>query len=336
MKVKTGEVTNLKQKNKQLAEELAELQNNANGKSSKEDDSEKCSKLTKVVSNKSKEVTELKTENKVMKERNEEMNKRMNEMSSKVTTLETRNTRLETQVENLIDAVGRNHTKSGKNESAPKSPSRDDSEMNTRPATKCKHNDKAICLRKDTCQFVHTKIVCSSFTKHGECSSQDTCMKRHPHGICNRWKRGVCDKDTDCFYRHPEGEEGSESRKRALSSEQMDQSNKSQKLNEENLKKQEDHFLFKKMMEIEKKLERKEENVPSGWINARWSAANTAHPTFSTQAANLAPSFQTPNHVPAYQTTFAPTTPSGSQWIQQQQPPQQVIYPFPGVQQFQN
>ena len=64
MKVKTGEVTNLKTKNKQLAGKLAELQNNVNGKSRKEDESDKCPKLTKVVSNKSKEVTELKTERK--------------------------------------------------------------------------------------------------------------------------------------------------------------------------------------------------------------------------------------------------------------------------------
>ena len=72
------EITNLKTKNKQLAEELAQLRNNVNGKSSKEDESEKCSKLTKVVSNKCKEETELKTKNKALKERNEEKNKKMN------------------------------------------------------------------------------------------------------------------------------------------------------------------------------------------------------------------------------------------------------------------
>ena len=78
IRVETGEITNLKTKNKQLAEELAQLRNNVNGKSSKEDESEKCSKLTKVVSNKCKEETELKTENKALKERNEEKNKKMN------------------------------------------------------------------------------------------------------------------------------------------------------------------------------------------------------------------------------------------------------------------
>ena len=46
IRVKTGEITKLKTKNKQLAEELAHLQNNVNGKSSKEDESEKCSKKT--------------------------------------------------------------------------------------------------------------------------------------------------------------------------------------------------------------------------------------------------------------------------------------------------
>jgi chromosome segregation ATPase len=74
MKSKTAEVNDLKAKNKQLADELAELQNTVNNKSDngKTDESEKCSKLTKVVSNKSKEISALKAENKVMKERNQE------------------------------------------------------------------------------------------------------------------------------------------------------------------------------------------------------------------------------------------------------------------------
>ena len=67
IRVKTGEITKLKTKNKQLAEELAELQNNVNGKSRKEDESDKCPKLTKVVSNKSKEVTDLKSETRLRK-----------------------------------------------------------------------------------------------------------------------------------------------------------------------------------------------------------------------------------------------------------------------------
>jgi hypothetical protein len=345
MKTKTVEIADLKRKNKQLADELSELQNIVNGKGGKVDESEKCLKLTKVVSNKSKEITDLKTENTSLKEKNQDMIKKLNEMSTTVTGLEVKNTRLESQVENLIEAVGKNDTKSRKNEPivTNKPRSRDEEDMSPKPMTKCRHNDKAICLRKDSCQFLHNKIVCNAYSKYGTCENEERCMKRHPHGICNRWKKGVCDKENECFYRHPAGEEGSESRKRTLSNQQMYQNNKSQKIVEETQKNQDNHFLVQKVLDLEKKykcleekkLEKKEENIPAGWINTRWSAATTPVPSFMTQSANPVPSFQTQpsNQVPPYQTPFAPATPSGSQWIQQQQQPQQ-IYQFPGIQQY--
>ena len=60
-KSKTATITDLKTKNRKLADELSELQDKLNGTTTTEkgDDSEKCVKLTKTVSNKSKEVTEL-------------------------------------------------------------------------------------------------------------------------------------------------------------------------------------------------------------------------------------------------------------------------------------
>ena len=61
-KSKTAEIADLKTKTRKLADYLSELQNKLNHE--KGDDSEKCVKLTKAVSNKSKEVTELKNENK--------------------------------------------------------------------------------------------------------------------------------------------------------------------------------------------------------------------------------------------------------------------------------
>ena len=312
------------------------LQNSINSKSAnvKDDESDRCSKLTKVVSNKSKEITDLKAENKSLKERNQSILMKMNEASSSATALETKNTRLESQVENLISAFG--STKSAHIEAAPKAPSNNVEEVEnkspTKLVTKCKHNDKAICTRKDTCQFVHNKTVCSPYSKHGVCENEISCMKRHPYGTCHRWKRGTCDKSLECFYRHPAEEEGSESRKRTLSDHSV-QSNKSQKIAEGNLKTQEEHFLFQKMMEKfleEKRLEKKEENIPKGWMNA------APAPSFHHQPATPLPAFtpQQTNQTMSYQHPFAQATPSGSHWIQHQ-PPQQMMYQVPGIHQYQ-
>ena len=126
-------------------------------------------------------------------------------------------------------------------------------------------------VKVDT-QVAHSKLVCSSFSKFAQCENEQTCPSRHPTGACIRWKKGVCNKNLECFYRHPEGEEGSEGRKRMLSGKQSPQANKSQNITEE------DHFLFQKVMEKfleEKKLEKKEESIPAGWMNARWSPAPT-------------------------------------------------------------
>ena len=59
LKVKTKDLVDERKKNKELVEELSELQNKLNGKDDNSTDTEKCVKLTKVVSNKSKEIVEL-------------------------------------------------------------------------------------------------------------------------------------------------------------------------------------------------------------------------------------------------------------------------------------
>ena len=105
LKIKSKELVDARNRNKKLADEIAELQNEKNG--DKTSDVDKCVKLTKVVSTKSKEIAELKNENKVMKEKSEEYLKKMNEASDKATALEVKNTRLENQVENLIEAVSK-------------------------------------------------------------------------------------------------------------------------------------------------------------------------------------------------------------------------------------
>ena len=172
----------------------------------------------------------------------------MNELSSKVTALEVKNTRLETQVENLIETLGK-----GENKAAPKE------SVDNNKSVKCRHNDKAICMRSETCQYIHSKFVCSIFSRFGECENEITCPKRHPTGICNKWRRGLCEKDMECFYRHPEGEEGSISRKRTLSNQINSQINKTPKTLENFQTNQEDHFLFQQMMDLEKKYQNLEE-----------------------------------------------------------------------------
>ena len=61
---------------------------------------------------------------------------------------------------------------------------------------------------------------------------------------------------------------------------------------------------------------KKEENLPTGWINPRWSAVPPFQP--SSQGA----SFHTP--VPPFQAQYSTGTPSGGQWVQH--PPQQVVF----------
>ena len=321
LKTKTKDLVEAKTKNKELAEELAELQNKVNGKDDKSADTDKCVKLTKVVSNKSKEITELKNENKALKEKSEEYLKKMNDASSKATAFEIKNTRLENQVENLIEAVGKRDANKECTESVePQSRNVPESQV-MQTTVKCRHNDKAICNRKETCQYTHSKLVCSSYSKFAQCENEQICPRRHPTGACNRWKKGVCNKDLECFYRHPEGEEATESRKRMLSGDQTPQTSKSQKMTEE------DHFLFQKMIEREKKAqslegtrsEKKEEIVPAGWMHPGWAAVANQVPPFQPQALQHIPPFQPQGmgQMPAFQPSSRPSTPSGSQWIGQ-------------------
>ena len=156
--------------------------------------------------------------------------------------------------------------------------------------------------------------------------------KPAPVDIRIRWKKGVCNKNLECFYRHPEGEEGSEGRKRMLSGEQSPQANKSQNITEE------DHFLFQKLIEREKKYqsmegtraEKKEEILPVGWMHPRWPAVASQVQPFQAQATQHIPPFQRQGM--GQVSVFQPPTSSGNQWFQQT--PQQVGF-HPAVHQYQ-
>ena len=250
VKNRTEEIDTLKATNKTLIEELSEVQDKTKRHEVETEGSDKFVKLSKVVSSKSKEITDLRNENKSLKEKCQDLTSKTNEVSQKVTALEIRNTRLDTQVENLIEALGK---KDSKEKHEKPNDSKEASIKENPRQVKCRHNDKAICLRQETCQYVHNKYVCSNYSRFGSCEREEICPNRHPTGICNRWKRGVCEKDGECFYRHPLGEESSSSRKRTLSNQQMFQNNKTSKTDNETHKSQDDQFLFSKMMELEKK-----------------------------------------------------------------------------------
>ena len=122
------------------------------------------------------------------------------------------------------------------------------------------------------------------FSKYAECEDQDTCMKRHPNGICSKWKNGRCDRELECLFRHPvdvsqhpanirktpEKHEDRAPRKRRLSSQQED-TNKSAKLTSslEN----ENRFLYEKYRQLEQKVDTfqmQKEIIPQGWMNTGW------------------------------------------------------------------
>ena len=149
---------------------------------------------------------------------------------------------------------------------------------------KCRHNDRSTCNRGESCHFFHSKTLCKIFSKYAECENQDTCMKRHPNGVCSKWKNGRWRRDLECIFRHPvdtsqppantrkspEKHEDRVPRKRRLSSQQEDP-NKSAKL--ASGIEHENRFLFQKYRELEQKVDTfqiQKETIPQGWMNTGW------------------------------------------------------------------
>jgi len=285
MKDKSAKIAELTKKNKDLVDQLADAQTKAN----KGDDT-RVSKLSKVVGEKNEECRELMEENKKLKTSNEELQKQMNEISSKVSSLETSKKRLENQVDNLIEAVGKpsnkketvaNGRENKVDEVIQPSGKRSSEEREQSKSVKCRHNDRGSCNRGESCHFFHSKTQCKMFSKFNECENQKTCMKRHPIGICSRWRKGRCDRDLECHFRHPvdafdsvsnnqkspERKEEREPRKRRLSSQQEDP-NKAAKLASKN--EQENHFLLEKCKELQQQVDSfqmQKEIIPKGWMN---------------------------------------------------------------------
>ena len=75
----------------------------------------------------------------------------------------------------------------------------------------------------------------------------------------------------------------------------------------ENQKTNEEHFLFKRMMEklLEKKKPVEKETPPTSWMNPYHQQPANPHPTMHQQ----------PNHAPSYQSPFTPACSSGGQYV---------------------
>ena len=105
----------------------------------------------------------------------------------------------------------------------------------------------------------------------------------------------------------------------------MAQTNKSLKMAEDKKKSDDEHFLFKRMMEklLEEKRPAEKETLPAGWQNAGWPPATIAVSPYHQQGANT-------NLTATYQPPFTQAAPSGSQWPHHQPLP----YPVPGAPQY--
>ena len=83
-----------------------------------------------------------------------------------------------------------------------------------------------------------------------------------------------------------------------------------------------------------KRMDKKDNNIPAGWINTSWSTASNPVPTYQVpQAASLGTPFipQPTSQAAHFRPAFSPATTTGNQWLQQQ--PQQVFFQVPGLHQ---
>ena len=242
----------LEQANKdkrRLAKELVEAQNNDKDIV----DTEKCSKLTTLLKNQKGDTKKANEEVKRLTTSNKELQEKLNKVNNTNAVLETKTTRLEKQVEDLIETCGAV-------EKAPEKSRRvsfEASKTVDKAKTKCMFNDRGRC-KNASCEFIHSNVVCKSFSKTAFCDNHDKCPMRHPEGVCLHWRRGRCEKESFCFYRHPEDElgimknDGSRTpdpkRKRTFSNHNNSTSPD---------RSSENHFLYQKVLELEKQLEAK-------------------------------------------------------------------------------
>ena len=211
---KQKEITMLKERNKKLADDLAEEQANENPNNLI---------LTNLLKTRTVEMRKIEKEKENLKKNLSETDSKLKEANDKVTKTEIKNTRLENEVNNMIEILGKKDSSVG---NKPPSETREKEAQLYRPdgnPKRCSFNNKTIC-KNDTCSFVHSNFVCTTYSQFGKCDQGNQCPGKHPSGICNRWRDGNCHlKTEDCQFRHPEvitneNKEGEHKRKRSSES----------------------------------------------------------------------------------------------------------------------
>ena len=299
-----------------------------------DDDDEKVIKLTNLLKEKNSELLKLKQESKSAKTTMKDNQFKLNEANNKIEDLTTKNKKLNQEVNNLIDACGgqpeteeiendnfipRQATAASRRSSGNfretqgrSQEKKADYEMEKR--SKCRFNDKGSCHNGSSCRFVHSSIVCKSFSKYGTCENQPNCLERHPNGTCVNWNRGQCSKDLECNFRHPVDAFDNQSnrsfdrrgsgQKRTLSPHSYEQEESSRR--HKNLKtdrNDENSFLFKAYMDVKKELEEQKVRNQRGK-----SPPKSPNPNFPTGWTPQQPTWPVPN------------TPVQGQWIAAPQP----------------
>ena len=343
---KQKEITVLKERNKKLADDLAEeeskhVQNNPNNLI-----------LTNLLKSRTMEMKKIEKEKESLKKSLSESNSKLKEASDRVTKAETKSIRLETEVDNLIEILG-------KKDQVPKGGNA--TEVNEEEvqvfqpdgsSKRCSFNNKAMC-RNNTCRFVHSDVVCKSYSLSGKCDQGIQCPGRHPTGVCNRWKYGNCQLKIEvCQFRHhedsPDGNGERESkRKRSLESTTTGRakSSRGENINENSR----NDFLCEQINVLHRKIdsyERKEKgegwkeeekitlqqtyNAPpvppfttylpvQNFSHSNMSMVQSAGPT-TTTSFQPAGRMSTPNPSPIYTNNTAVWGPPQAQWAGQARP----------------
>jgi hypothetical protein len=177
---KQKEITVLKERNKKLADDLAEEES----RQVKENPNNLI--LTNLLKTRTAEMKRTEKEKENLQKTLTESNSQLKEANDKVIKAESINTRLETEVNNLIEILGKRDQDS-RSKPNPVEQLQDVQffQMDGNPK-RCSFNNRAIC-RNNACRFAHSEIVCKSYSSFGKCDQGNQCPGRHPTGICNKW-----------------------------------------------------------------------------------------------------------------------------------------------------
>ena len=164
---------------RRLAKDLADAQQNKNVETDEPGD--KCSKLTSLLKDTKNDLKKANEEVKKTTVTNNDMQEKLNKANNTIVSLETKNNRLEKQVENLIDVCG-----GQKSIDTNKRVTFDATNGNVsadKSKIKCIHHDKARCREGSNCSFMHSNVVCKSYSKTAYCENQNSCVLWEDHLI---------------------------------------------------------------------------------------------------------------------------------------------------------